>query len=92
MTGVGQDGQPQSEGSHARRRDTQLAFTPAPAPALALNDVVLLQRVMSFMALRDPELLAAAAAAVGADSLMPPFSEGPMTEGRHAHKLPVPDP
>ena len=39
-----------------------------------------------------PELLAAVAAAVGVDSLMPPFSEGPMTGGRQAQKPPVPDP
>jgi hypothetical protein len=44
---------------------------PWPEPPGPQDAVSLLQRLTSFMALRDPELLAAAASAVGAESLLP---------------------
>ena len=45
--------------------------------------MILLQKLTSFMALRGPELLAAAASAVGAEALMP-LLDGPtpLTEER----------
>jgi hypothetical protein len=47
------------------------ASVPTPAPAPAQDVVVLFQRLTSFMALRDPELMATAAAVVGTDTLIP---------------------
>ena len=46
-------------------------------PATAADAVALLQNLTSFMALKDPELLAAAPAALGADALAPIFSAAP---------------
>ena len=60
-------------------------------PTPAQDVVVLLQRLTNFMALRDPELLAAAAAAVGADTLIPLFQETSRAEGSDDHGLPIPD-
>ena len=79
---LAQDGQPPPQGSPAGRSAMKPASTPAPTPALVQDVVVLLQRLTSFMDLRDPELLATAAATVGADTLMPLFHEGATTEGR----------
>ena len=49
----------------------------------AHDAVILLQKLTSFMTLRDPELLAATTSAVGADALMPLLVEPtPLTEKR----------
>ncbi len=74
-----------------RRSAMKPASAPAPAPAPAQDVVELLRRLTSFMALRDPELLAAAAAAVGADTLIPLFQEVATTKGHKDHELPVPN-
>jgi len=57
-----------------------------------MDVVVLLHRLTSFMALRDPQLLVAAATAVGADTLIPPFLEVSLMEGSQAQMALVPDP
>ena len=44
------------------------------------------------MALKDPELLAAAAAAVGAETLMPLFTEVAKPGGHLDHRPPSPEP
>jgi hypothetical protein len=67
---------------------------PALAPTQdAYDAVVLLQRLTSFMALRDPGLVAAAAAAaaVGADELIPLFQEELPGEGYDACKPRIQD-
>ena len=49
----------------------------------AQEAVTLLQKLTSYMALRDLELMAVAASAVGADALMPLLMEStPLTEER----------
>ena len=71
MMGLAQNGQPSHQGSPARRSAMKPASVPTPAPAPAQDVVVLFQRLTSFMALRDPELMATAAAVVGTDTLIP---------------------
>ena len=93
MTGAGQDGQLESHGLQVDGRlDAQPVVPPAPTPAQVMDVVVLLHRLTSFMALRDPQLLVAAATAVGADTLIPPFLEVSLMEGSQAQMALVPDP
>ena len=92
MRGLTHDGNLLPKEIPAKRSAMKHAPMLEPAPALVHDTVVLLQRLTRFMTLRDPELLAAAAASFGADSLMPPFHEGATTEGCQEHNFLVPDP
>jgi hypothetical protein len=92
MRGLAHDGNLLPMESPTKRSAMKHAPMHEPAPALVHNAIVLLQWLTSFIALKDPELMAAAAASVGADSFMPPFNEGATTEGCQEHNFPVPDP
>ena len=92
MRGLTHDGNLLPKEIPAKRSAMKHAPMLEPAPALVHDAVVLLQRLTSFMALMDPELLAAVAAASGADSLILLFHEGAMTEGWQEHNFLVPDP
>ena len=52
------------------------------AAATAIDAVSMLYKITSFIALRDPELLAAAASAVGADALVSVFQGVPSLDNR----------
>jgi len=68
---------PHTEGEPSRHRGSwgppagDPTSSAHPGHAIDGDTVAMLQKLTSFMALRDPDLLAAAAAAVGAESLLP---------------------